>query len=71
MVPVNLRNDIKRLARIIASGSWGLSPAFEDHMQDIIAYRAALVEAILNDYNHVDSGMAVNFHILYYRINAH
>ncbi|KAG1730632.1 hypothetical protein EDD22DRAFT_960689 [Suillus occidentalis] len=28
MVPVNLRNDIKHLARIIASGSWGLLPAF-------------------------------------------
>ncbi|KAG2145714.1 hypothetical protein BD769DRAFT_1382603 [Suillus cothurnatus] len=58
MVPVNLRNEIKRLARTIALCSWGLSPGLEEQIQDIVAYRRALVEALIQTYDHVDSSMA-------------
>lgn len=61
MVPVNLRNEIKRLARTIVLCSWGLSPGLGEQIQDIIAYRRALVEALIQTYDHVDSPMAVGF----------
>jgi hypothetical protein len=67
MVPVNLRNEIKRLARTIALCSWGLSPGLEEQIQDIVAYRRALVEALIQTYDHVDSSMAVTFLFFYYR----
>ncbi|KAG1883597.1 hypothetical protein F4604DRAFT_1920098 [Suillus subluteus] len=56
-VPVNLRNEIKQLAWAIVLGSWDLSLAIEDQVEDVTAYRRTLVEALLETYDHVDSDM--------------
>ncbi|KAG1874830.1 hypothetical protein F4604DRAFT_1924950 [Suillus subluteus] len=57
MVPVNLQNEIKRLACTIVLCSWGLSPGLDEQVQDIIACRRARIEALIQTYDHVDSPM--------------
>jgi hypothetical protein len=61
MAVLNIRNDIKRLARTIALSSWGLSPNFESQIEDIVAYRRDLVAALIQNYDHVHTQTAVSF----------
>ncbi|KAG0691767.1 hypothetical protein DFH29DRAFT_1010234 [Suillus ampliporus] len=56
-VLMNLRNEIKCLARAIVLGSWGLSPAIEERVEDVAAYQSSLIEALIETYDHVHSSM--------------
>lgn len=68
MVGTNLRTEIKRLARIIALCLCDLSPRLDDHIQDVVAYRIALVQALLLSDTHLDSSTAVSpFDLLFCR----
>ncbi|KAG2029438.1 hypothetical protein BDR03DRAFT_987752 [Suillus americanus] len=56
--PYHIKKPQDGPPRAIVLGSWGLSPAIEEHVEDIAAYRSALIQALTGNYDHADSNMA-------------